>query len=252
MDLLSLHNTAKNVSAKTEIIRDMILAESKRIREPNFGTIHPDDLARLFALYDERFFDGWLGKAVIDKTKTPLTFRLSSTMTRAGGKTIRTRIPQGSGGHKFSFEIAIGSRLLFMTFGDVDRPVTVCGLSCENRLQALQRIMEHEIIHLAELLFFDKSSCSAGQFKFLAKNIFHHADTKHDLVTPIELAAVQHGIRLRQKVEFRFHGVRHIGMVNRIHHRATVLVESGEGRKHTDGKRYLKFYMPLRMLTPVR
>ncbi len=118
-------------------------------------------------------------------------------------------------------------------------------------MQALQRIMEHEIIHLAELLAFDNSSCSAARFKLLAKNIFGHADTKHDLVTPREHAAVTQGIKVGQSVEFRFQGVRHVGRVNRIHHRATILVESGKGMKHSDGKKYVKFYIPVPMLAPV-
>jgi len=89
-------------------------------------------------------------------------------MTRAGGKTIRTVVPQTSGKPEVFYGIAIASRLLFMTFGDIDRPVIVCGLTCDNRLHALQRIMEHEIIHLFELLTWDKSSCSAKRFQGIA------------------------------------------------------------------------------------
>ena len=188
---------------------------------------------------------GWLGKTVTDKADLPLTFRLSSTMTRAGGKTIRTRIPRHDGPPKTHYEIAIASQMLFMTFNDIQRPVVVCGLTCTDRLQALQRIMEHEIIHLTELLVWGKSSCSAPRFRILVANIFGHADTKHDLVTPRERAAVQHGIKLGDLVGFESEGVRHVGRVNRIHHRATVLVEAADGMPYSDGKRYKKWYVPL-------
>ena len=43
-------------------------------------------------------------------------------------------------------------------------------------------------------------------------------------------------------------GARHVGVVNRITRRATILVESDAGTAYSDGKRYLKFYIPLTML----
>ena len=39
--------------------------------------------------------------------------------------------------------------------------------------------------------------------------------------------------------------VRHVGVVNRITRRATILVESATGVMYTNGKRYQKFYVPL-------
>jgi hypothetical protein len=251
VDLLALSNSPETISAKTAAIGAALLRQSRNVHEPNFSSIHTDDLDRLFALYDAEFFGNWLARTVIAKSGNPITFRLSSTMTRAGGKTIRTQIPRMFKADIIHFEIAVGARLLFMTFDDVRRPVDVCGLPCENRLEALQRIMEHEIIHLAEMLAWGKSSCSAGRFRSLARNIFGHADTKHQLVTPRERAAVQHTIRVGQNVEFEFDGRRHIGRVNRIHHRATVLVPDSGGRKYTDGKTYMKFYIPLSMLRPL-
>lgn len=248
MDPLTLHNSPEAVSAKTKAIHAATLAESHRIRAGNFTDVGTDDLARLFRLYDEQFFDGWLAQTVAAKAAGPLTFRLSSTMTRAGGKTITYR-PLGPDGTRHPrYEIAIGSRMLFMNFRDGQRSVSVCGLACADRLEALQRITEHEIVHLIELLTWGKSSCSAGRFKALAASIFGHPGTRHDLVTPRERAAVEHGIKVGDTVEFTCERVRHVGKVNRIHHRATVLVESEDGQRYSDGKRYQKFYVPLGML----
>ena len=98
-----------------------------------------------------------------------------------------------------------------MTFGDIDRPVIVCGLSCADRLDALQRIMEHEIIHLFELLSWGRSSCSARRFREMANRTFGHNGVTHDLVTPRERAAVQHGIRVGNLVEFKLEGLRRVG-----------------------------------------
>ena len=248
MDLLSKHNAPEAVAAGTEAIRQAVLRESRCITQPQFLKIGLDDLERLFNLYDRRFFDGWLAPAVKARTGGPLTFRLSRTMTRAGGKTTRFRRRSSDGKWREEYEIAVASRMLFMTFSEVERPVTVSGLPCTDRLQALQRIIEHEIIHLAELLVWGRSSCSRQRFKTLAANIFGHADTKHALVTPPEHAAVRHGLCLGRTVEFEFEGRRLVGRINRIHRRATVLVEDAAGRRYSDGKTYRRFYVPLAML----
>ncbi|MGD0770738.1 MAG: SprT-like family protein [Tepidisphaeraceae bacterium] len=248
VDLLAIFNPPEVISARFAQIHQAVLRESRCIGEENFRVIGTDDLALLFRLYEERFFDGWLSKAIASTAGAALTFRLSSTMTRAGGKTIRRRIALRTGISAPRYEIAIASRMLFMNFSDDDRPVTVCGLACTNRLTALQRIMEHEMLHLAEMLVWGKSSCSAPRFKSMAVNVFGHADTRHELVTPRERAEVRHAVKIGSKVEFEIDGKRIAGLVNRIHHRATVLVESPGGMRYRDGKTYLKYYVPLPML----
>jgi len=251
VDISSLKNPAEHIAAQTAAIHQAILRESDNLKQSNFECLGTEDLARLFDLYNRTFFNGLLTKAVNEATSQPLVFRLSSTMTRAGGKTIlyRRRMP---GGHmQAHYEIAVASRLLFMTFRQAERPVAVCGLTCKNRPEALQRILEHEIIHLAELVTYGKSGCGGRRFKELAANIFGHADTKHALVTPMEHAAVQHGIRVGGMVCFEFEGRRLVGRVNRAHRRATVLVEDAKGQPYSDGKRYQKFYVPFGMLSPV-
>ena len=251
VDISSLYNPPEHIAAQTVAIHQAILRESDNLKQPNFECLGTEDLARLFDLYDRTFFNGLLTETVKEVTGQPLVFRLSSTMTRAGGKTIlyRRRIPDGQ--VQAHYEIAVASRMLFMTFRQAERPVAVCGLTCKNRLEALQRILEHEIIHLAELVIYGKSDCGGRRFKELAANIFGHADTKHALVTPMEHAAVQHGIRVGDMVCFEFQGRRLVGRVNRAHRRATVLVEDAAGLPYSDGKKYQKFYVPLGMLSPV-
>ena len=250
MDLLSLYNPPEHVAAKITAVREAILRKSDNLKQPNFERINTEDLARLFELYDRTFFRGLLAQAAKRNSGQPLSFRLSSTMTRAGGKTFlyRRRMPDGK--LRANYEIAVASRMLFMTFKQTDRPVVVCGLACKDRLEALQHIMEHEIIHLAELVTYGKSSCSSRRFKELAASIFGHAGTKHDLVTPREHASVQHGIRVGSVVRFEFEGRRLVGRVNRVNRRATVLVEDATGVPYSDGRKYQKFYVPLKGLSP--
>jgi hypothetical protein len=188
---------------------------------------------------------------VADKAHGRLGFRLAPRMTRAGGKTFRTRRPVGRGPWRSvetSYEIAISTRLLFTNFDDAARPVTVCGLPCTDRLSALQRIMEHEMLHLLELLLWEKSSCAQSRFKRMSRDIFGHGASTHDLVTPAERAMTKFDLRVGDAVIFTFDGRSLRGMLNRVNRRATVLVESPKGVRYTNGKRYDKLYIPLGML----
>jgi diadenosine tetraphosphatase ApaH/serine/threonine PP2A family protein phosphatase len=245
MDFLGIQNSPADLAAKTAAVGAALLQKSQCLRQPNFESISEQDLADLFALYDRHFFNGELGQQVRAKTGLTLAFSLSSRMTRAGGKTIQHRQRMPDGKIQIGYEIAVASRMLFMTFAQIGRPVVVCGLVCTDRLAALERIFEHELIHLIELLTWGKSSCSQPRFKGLVRNIFGHTDTRHALVTPREHAAVQHGVRVGDLVEFDFQGRRLVGRVNRINRRATVLVEDANGLKYSDGKRYQKFYVPV-------
>lgn len=251
MDPPSLSYSPQDVAARTDAIRQAMLSSSRRIRQADFTAIGVEDLSGLFDLYDRHFFGGWLRRTLAERAAGPVTFRLSSAMTGAGGKTIRIRMTRPDGQHD-RYQIAVAARLLFLTFGRPDRPVTVCGLPCPDRLAALQRIMEHEIMHLVEHLLWGNSSCSGARFKSLARRIFGHTASVHDLVTPAEHAAGCHGIRAGDTVEFEYGSRRYTGRVNRINRRASVLVESPDGRLYSDGRRYVRFYVPLTMLRAVR
>ena len=111
--------------------------------------------------------------------------------------------------------------------------------------------MEHEIIHLIELLEWSESSCKQARFKQLIGNIFGHTQSHHELITPAEDAAVRHQVVAGSMVRFEFEGRQMTGRVNRINRRATVLVESQDGQWYSDGKRYEKFHVPLGWLTVV-
>lgn len=251
--LIAFQHPPEAVAAKVQAIRRAVLATSRHINAGNFAAIGDDDLGSLFALYDADFFDGALSTWLREDGAGELVFRISSRMTRAGGKTIRTRprptrkVPSPAP----RYEIAISSTLLFQTFGDIARPVEVVGLPCRDRLDALLRIFEHELIHLAEFLALGASSCSAEPFRRVARSMFGHLKAVHDLVTPRELAATTLALRVGDLASFDHDGLRRIGRINRITRRATVLVEDSSGRMFSDGRRYATYYVPLPMLRKV-
>jgi hypothetical protein len=225
------------IQQRVRQIHQTVLTRSHYIRAANYTVIHPDDLELLFTAYDERFFDG-LCRRTLDGRK--LRFRLSPRMTRAGGTTARFVTPAG----ETFYEITVASSMLFEGFGEADRPITVCGLECRNRLEALQRIFEHEMVHLVEQLCWQRSNCSAPRFQDIAGRLFLHRAHTHKLITRRERAA-QSGIRVGSRVTFLFEGYPLAGQVNRLTKRATVLVEDPEGETFSDGRRYRRYYVPI-------
>jgi hypothetical protein len=161
-------------------------------------------------------------------------------MTKTGGTTARFITPSGES----FFEITVASSVLFEGFRQADRRITVCGLECQNRLEGLQRIFEHETVHLIEHLCWQQSNCAAERFQDIARRHFLHRAHTHKLITRRERAA-QSGIRIGSRVTFLFEGHPLAGRVNRLTKRATVLVEDPEGEAFSDGGRYRRYYVSL-------
>jgi hypothetical protein len=238
----------ETVAAKTRSIYVDVLGQSNYLDAGNFESIHPADLRRLFDLYDERFFGGGCRQALGD---TPLSFRLSKRMTQAAGKATRVQHrDRRTKAISTEYEIAVSTTLLFQTFHDVDRPIVMSGIECRDRLEALQRIFEHELVHLIEFVLWKDSSCSGTRFQSVANRFFSHTEHTHQLITPRERAFAKFGVKAGSRVSFRLDGQHYMGVVNRITKRATVLVEDSHGVRYTDGKRYRKFYVPVALLKP--
>ncbi len=247
MSLVALQYSQEQIKIQREQVRSRLLRDAPYARQPNFTTIAAPDLLLLFRLYDQVFFAGRLAPLVIEKSGKPLQFRVSRAMTSAGGKTIWSK----RNGKTTGFEIAISSSLLLNSFREGDRPIHVSGQPCIDRVDALMRVMEHEIVHLLEMLTFGNSSCSQTRFMTIANRLFGHTHPRHGLVTARENAHRKHSIRVGQRVSFTFQGKEFTGIVNRISLRATVLVPDKSGIRYSDGKRYIKFLMPLARLRPI-
>lgn len=237
---------SRKQQSRLQEITDSVFATSPFLKEPDFRQIHPDDIRLLFELYDEHCFNGLVRQCL---GTSPISFRLSRRMTRVGGKT--TRFSDRRALKPPRYEIAVSTTLLFSSFQDPERKVTVTGLECGSRLEGLMRIMEHELVHLIEMLVWQDSSCSQPRFQQIAAGHFGHTDYRHDLITPREVAVSQYGIRPGVRVRFDYEGHRFEGVVNRITRRATVLVAHPDGEPYTDGQRYMKFYIPLPLLEPL-
>ncbi len=249
--LFALAYPAEEVERRASRIYDAVLSDSPQIKQGNFTVIGTDDLSRLFGWYDQEFFRGRLGEMLLEDGVYPIDFRLSRRLVSAAGQTIR-QVRQlrrnGCPVTKVEYEITISTTLLYNTFQSVDRTVTVGGLVCRDRLEALQRIFEHELLHLAEFLGWGRSNCRAMNYHALSRRIFAHEGAFHDLITPRETARAAFDIHVGDGVSFELDGLRYRGLVNRITRRATVLVEDPRGQLFTDGRCYRRFYVPLPLL----
>ena len=229
-------------------IHQQTLMLSRSIDAPNFSRVSRDDVARMIRMYDDRFFNG---KILPTAAAEGIEFGLSSRMTRIAGKLV-THYPEGTHEGRRRFELVLSSTLLFQTFEDVDRPVEVTGRLCNDRLEAMQRIAEHEFVHLIEMLIWNDGNCNEARFQSIANRYFGHTDYQHDLITQRERAARKFDIRVGDQVQFARDGHYLVGRVNRITRRATVLVPNAKGERFTDGERYLRFYVPLERLRKVK
>jgi hypothetical protein len=249
--LFALAYPAEQVEQRARKIYEAMLGQSSHIKQGNFTAIGTDDLLRLFGWYDQEFFQGRLGEMLHEDGVYPLDFRLSRRLVSAAGQTIRQVRQVQRKGHlatKVDYEITISTTLLYNTFQNVNRTVTVGGLICRDRLEALQRIFEHELLHLAEFLGWGRSNCRARIYHALSRRIFAHEGAFHDLITPRETACAAFDIHVGDRVSFELDGMRYLGVVNRITRRATVLVEDSRGQLFSDGRLYRRFYVPLAFL----
>lgn len=225
-------------------IRTQMLSASRCIDGPNFRKIANDDVSRLIRLYDDHFLGG---RVLAEARKEEISFSLSSRMTSVGGKLI-TQYPEGDYNGRRKFELVLSSTLLFQTFEDISRPIEVAGCICHDRLDAMQRIAEHEFVHLVEMLIWNDGNCNQPRFQSIANRYFGHTDYQHNLITQRERAAVKFQIRVGDHVAFSHDGHRFQGRVNRITRRATVLVPNAKGERFSDGERYVRYYVPLEEL----
>ncbi len=228
-------------------IHEQTLQLSRSIERPNFTRVGRDDLVRMIRMYDDRFFDG---RILPVAHAEGLSFGISSRMTRVAGKLV-THYPEGDHDGRRQFELILSSTLLFQTFEDVDRPVEVTGRPCRDRLEAMQRVAEHEFVHLIEMLIWNDGNCSQARFQSIASRYFAHTDYRHDLITQRERALLKFNIRVGDTVKFPYEGTVLTGRVNRITRRATILVASPKGERFSDGGRYLRYYVPLEKLKKV-
>lgn len=232
------------ITALRLLVREDLLRRSEHIREPSFRSISSADVAHLCEQYDLRVFDGRFAGLGPDRIRYRVSDRATASLA---GKCERLGKP-GS----FTYRISVNADPLFRNFQEGFPEVTVCGLPCRDRIDALLLTVEHELVHLFEMISHGDSDCSADRFRGLARDIFGHTETRHEMLTPAQAAEISDGLRIGDRVAFDFQGRRLDGVLTNIIRRAVVMVEdSGGAYSDQEDHRFAKYYVPLQDLRRV-
>lgn len=230
----------EEIIAKKEKIKLELQKKSLNIKENRIINITPLDLNIVFNLYDRYFFENQFKNKDVK-----VDFSISNRMTKAAGKTLCTylknRIIQ-----KIEIRIAID---FFKKYAYVSREKRVCGIETRDAVDAFMIVFEHELVHVIEFLNFKSSNCRDSRFKEIAKMIFMHEESYHELPTTREIAKEKFNIQIGDKVTFKYKGSLQIGILYKINKNAVVMVNDKNGQ-YSDrvGNRFTKWYVPLDLL----
>jgi hypothetical protein len=228
---------------RAEVARGLI-AVSPNVKGQKITRIAPSDLKILFELYNEIFFENRFFQSFGGQMK----FSLSRRLTRSAGKTL---CPKNIGRMKPE-EVVIEIRMgvdFFFDFDEVKSEKKVNGIPCRNALEAFQLVFEHELCHAIEFINFHSSNCSRERFTTIAKNLFGHRESYHQLPTTRRIVHENMGLKLGDTVSFMYGNERVKGILYKINKRAIVMVKAKNGTYADQaGTRYQKYYVPVELL----
>ena len=238
--------SADTIYTKRSAVRERVSRESSHFGVGDLEGLSAADLHLLFGSYDDLFFQNQLS-GLLTASGSQILFDVSKRMTSAGANITR----RGTKSTRRVYRIAVSAPVLFASFRRTGDTPTANGVVCTDRTMALQVLMEHEFVHLYEMLTTGKSN-HGSLFKKVALDLFGHTDFRHNLVTVVQQASERLGVRLGEQVGFSFRGSRMVGKRNAVNRRATVLVPHRGGAEYKDGQKYLKFYVPVSSLQKVK
>ncbi len=240
MSIINIKYTFKDIDLKRKQVYEKFLKQSTNITG-KISTISIADLRNIFELYDNIFLNDWFQNHFRGKLK----FSLSRRMTKSAGLTLCPKNISSLKLENVILEIRISVDFLFQ-YNLIDGKKKVCGILTEDSLQALQLILEHELCHAIEFLYFHKSSCIGERFKTIAMNLFGHNESYHKLPTNKQIASQKLGLKVGDNVSFEFEGRKIIGFIYNINKRGTIMVKNPKGTLvDKNGNRYVKYYVPL-------
>ena len=119
----------------------------------NFISLNGNDVRDLFNLYDVVFFQSQIHERIGNlNTPSELKFYANERTSGAGGICSIDRV--GGLGGRCTYYIDIAPNVINTIFKrNKSGSVFAAGVGCEDRLECLQLIMEHEIIHLLMILW---------------------------------------------------------------------------------------------------
>lgn len=150
----------------------------------NFISLNGDDVAALFNLYDQVFFQGQIKDKIIE-TSSDIQFFARARKTGVAGLCGVKKI---EGRRVYYLDIAPNVVEALFKYHKGDMPFAA-GVGCNDRLGCVQLIMEHEIIHLITIIWGFSSADPDDKvygfhgtlFVCMIKKYFGHNRFDHDL-----------------------------------------------------------------------
>ena len=239
--LIKINFNSLEINERREKVRDKIIGSSNNIINGIITKVSEEDLKIIFHLYDRYFLSNYFGNNFIGKIK----FSLSKRMTRSAGLTIVPKNIVYLKQNEETYEIRMGINF-FLRYYDIIREKKVNGIVTRDALNALQLVFEHELCHIIEFYVFKNSNCKKQRFKNISKNIFGHESVYHQLPTNSEIAIIQYGFKIGDKVSFNRGKKNFQGFISSINKRATIMVLDKDGRYiDVKGYKYSKCYVAL-------
>jgi hypothetical protein len=170
-------------------IRKSIHDELSTTIPVNFTNLKNSDIKKLFDLYDDYFFGGSIMEKINSSGST-----IKFTSSPLGGSTFAGKCIMTKTGMKCDYELRFPSKLFLKLFTQKgsNKLLKTNGIICRNRLECLQLVFEHELVHLIMNLwnYYDKSgdlySSHGKLFQCMTKSLFDHTDYKHELFNEFE------------------------------------------------------------------
>ena len=156
-------------------IKNIMRRNQSNLMQKHLVEIDEDDLHSLFYLYDSVFFANRINNYM--NSNNYLFNLTASNRLKSYSGLFKVRIYRNT--TKFSIEIAV--KLINKQFKTDKSPVYVGGLECMDRIELLQRVLEHEISHLIEYIFFGETEDDSKRFNDILAKLWGHKESWHRL-----------------------------------------------------------------------
>ena len=149
----------------------------------------------MFKYYDYYYFGNMIQYA-LNKTEGQIKFEFSDKMTSTGGTCSRTGI--------CIYKIKISRKKLDEINTTNVNDMAVNGIIPRDKVDALQLIFEHELIHAVLSIFVNEISGHGQLFKDIARNLFGHTKTTHTIGTKNKQTAIfnKSNLKVGQQIAF--------------------------------------------------
>jgi len=239
--LVNINFNSLQIKERREKVREKTIGSSNNIKNGIITKVSEEDLETMFNYYDRYFLNNCFRNNFIGKIK----FSFSKRMTRSAGLTIVPKNIAYLKQNEETYEIRMGINF-FLRYYDTIREKKVNGIVTKDALNALQLVFEHELCHIIEFYVFKNSNCKKQRFKSISKNVFGHESVYHQLPTNSEIAKIQFGFKIGDKVSFTRSNKNFQGFISSINKRATIMVLDKDGRYvDVKGYKYSKYYVAL-------